>query len=43
MVHTLGITFLLAMAMLVDDLQHIKCRPFHSIGELSAWKEVVVE
>lgn len=43
MVHTLSIAFLMPVTMLVDDLQQIKCRPLHSVSELDAREEVVVE
>ena len=43
MMHTLDIAFLMPVTMLVGDLQQIKCRPFHSVSELDAWEEVVVE
>lgn len=43
MVHTLSIAFLIPVTMFMDDLQQIKCRPFHSISEFDARKEVVVE
>jgi len=43
MVYTLSIAFLIPVAMLVDDLQQIKCRPFHSVSELDVREEVVIE
>ena len=43
MVHALSIAFLVPVTMLVYDLQQIKCRPFHSVSELDAREEVVVE